>query len=242
LKTKYQESLLDNKRLQDRIDSLEFYSKNSFNSSAFHNLTPTSHLVANATRARTPAPLPPRSSTSRPSTASSTNSSSSYTNGNTNSNSSNGGGSQSYYDPLYRPSSSRQSSVDRTFYNDPVINTTNSSYFNEFVNVIRSRASSPTPSSSSRLSTLPPPTPNSIDPYRFRHEPSAELSYSRLRNMREGSQDRFSYLPPASPSSSSNRPSNSYTSNNSNGFGLSNNKLRRSSIVETPTTNKYYHY
>ena len=61
LKTKYQDSLLDNKRLQDRIDSLEFYSKTNTNSAAFHNLnaaTATTTTTASASsRARTPAPL-----------------------------------------------------------------------------------------------------------------------------------------------------------------------------------------
>ena len=43
MKTKFQDSLLDNKRLQDRFDSLEFYTKTNTNSSVFHNLIPSTY-------------------------------------------------------------------------------------------------------------------------------------------------------------------------------------------------------
>jgi hypothetical protein len=68
MKTKWEDCLLDNKRLQDRFDSLEFYTKTNTNSSAFHNLNPATMQVAymlnnqnngssgSVSRGRTPAP------------------------------------------------------------------------------------------------------------------------------------------------------------------------------------------
>ena len=58
LKVKYNDSQSENKRLQDRIDSLEFYAKTKSNSSsAFHNLNSSStSSISNRDRGRSPMP------------------------------------------------------------------------------------------------------------------------------------------------------------------------------------------
>jgi hypothetical protein len=170
LKSKYQDALLDNKRLQDRFDSLEFYAKTNNNSSAFHNLIPSTYLIGsanlqnnqtnntqnnittntgyNSTRGRTPAPIAPRQKIAT--TTSNYNSTNNAYNTTTTPN--------SYYDSPFKSSSrptSRQSSVERSVYPSSLANENfssliNSTYsgsshrLNDFGNsTIRSRNSSP---------------------------------------------------------------------------------------------------
>ena len=230
LKTKYQDSLLDNKRLQDRFDSLEFYAKTNTNSSVFHNLIPSTYypngsaksssgddnssngpaLSLNTSRSRTPAPaLTPRPRIPVSASASLSSSSTSST-GNYSLNSSLPSGSYESSTPSYfNRSSSRQSSVERS----------TAAYPYEFTT--RSRNSSPSrtfdmPSSlsssdrgrSSVLAGLPPhPTSFHYDSYslRNRREPSAER-FAQLRNRREASQER-ALRPSASSSYLTNRRS-----------------------------------
>jgi len=227
LKTKYQDSLLDNKRLQDRIDSLEFYTKNHSNSSAFHNLIPSSYTSPSSTlsnsstttsitgtRGRTPAPIAPRPRLG--STSSYINSDlSSFSTMNNNLSSrfdSNSSASSSYN---YRPSVSRQTSVERSFIPSLDSTSTYTSVYNSPLGTsgtsMRSRNSSPdrwalssnppTSPTVRNLSSLPPhPSFSSHDSYssssssRYKREPSTERS---LRNMRrETSQERYT-LPPS---------------------------------------------
>jgi hypothetical protein len=198
LKTKYQDSLLDNKRLQDRIDSLEFYSKTNTNSNAFHNLNATNGNSSNpgssnsgSSRARTPAPMNRQR-------IQSSSALSNYNNGINygNSSSLSGISSPSIYDS-YR-SSSRQGSIDRTL-------TEPSSYNSNASNpstVRSSRQSSPVrtfePSERTFSSTLPPrPT---YDYTRTREKSMVPSSSSsvQLRNRRDSSQERLMRPPTVS--------------------------------------------
>lgn len=190
------------------------------NSSAFHNLTfpitsgggtTSSATSSTSSRARTPAPnLPPRPRITTSSTSNGV-SSNSYT--------SPLSPTTSYYDS-YKPSSSRQSSVERSFLSDY-----NSNYGGASSDYgLRSRNSSPMryTDTSDRYRTLPPSYPSgggsSYD--RFRREPSVESSYVQLRNRREGSQERFG---------SSRSSATPYS------------KARRSSFVDSATLPpKYY--
>lgn len=229
--------MLDSKRLQDRIDSLEFYAKTNTNSSVFHSI-PSSYSSSSqsssnsgqngssslSSRARTPAPVPqrpriPATSISSALTASLT-TSSPYSTSTTASSTT-----PSYYDRLSssRPGS-RQSSVERSL-------DSSSSFYNpgpRFSDIssppsIRSRNSSPSRSlydssgdrwSSStltrNLTSLPPVSSSLYDSYssRFKREPSS---------------DRFS-------SSSSSRPSASSSLL----------KFRRASFVDNHHSPKYY--
>lgn len=233
LKSKYSDSLLDYKRLQDRFDSLEFYSRSNPNSSTFHSFSRTAETsTAPLPRARTPAPLTTSSSTSTlPRTSARLPSSSSY--------SSNGTGGLGL-------SSSRQSSVERD-YSTPLPSygggSSSSSYrhsdrLSDLSSTIRSRQSSPlrsyetsaayrtlnfTPSSYS-LSSSSAGLPPAYDSYRTRREASTERSLANLRNRREASQER-SY------------GRSGYSSLTS---GLL--KHRRSSFVDnSPSSFKYYY-
>ncbi|CAF1012917.1 unnamed protein product [Brachionus calyciflorus] len=231
LKTKYQDALLDNKRLSDRIDSLEFYAKTNNNSSAFHNLIPSTYTTnsnsTSSTRARTPAPPSSRQRLSSTSSSLSSTNNSGINYGSTYTPSSS---TTSYYEPSsYRSSSrpaSRQSSVERTTsgssnldnYNSLV----NSSFYgstNRLSDIgstsIRSRNSSPSRFDSSsiygstrNISTLPPhPT------YDFRNKRETSTERSLLRNRREISQERSTPTPRTTSS-------------------VLLNKLRRSSFVD----------
>lgn len=220
--------MLENKRLSDRIDSLEFYAKTNNNSSAFHNLIPSTYLNSSSnssTRGRTPAPP-----VSRPRLGS----------GSSTISSSSGINYGSSYGPSYEPSSyrslsrpqSRQSSVERTTSSaDNYSSLINSAFYGSThrlsdigSNSIRSRNSSPSRLDSDKwssygstrnISSLPPHP--SYDSYsRSKRESSTERSI--LRNRRDVSQER-----------STPRPSTSSI--------LS--KLRRSSFVDNGPT-KYY--
>jgi hypothetical protein len=220
--------LLESKRLQDRIDSLEFYAKTNTNSSVFHNLTPSysnsSSTSQNgsslSSRARTPAPIAPRPriassgsglsslppSYSTPST--STTPTSYYS----------PMSASSYYDRLSAASrpTSRQSSIERTFGDPP---STPSFRLSDLAANIRSRNSSPVRSlyesglpdrwsTSSSASSAKPPS----SPY--------ESAYNRLKQ-REASVEKSLY---------GNRPTASSSLL----------KFRRSSFVDNHHGPKYY--
>ncbi len=159
MKTKYQDTLLDNKRLQDRIDSLEFYAKTNTNSSVFHNLAPTTSVSSSlsgvgsnsassmSSRARTPAPTASRQRLPSSSTTYSGNGGINYgtTSAATSPSAATGSNSASNSNPLspttnssftyfdnYRPASrtgSRQSSVERSFENNNSNNNNTSSLY-----------------------------------------------------------------------------------------------------------------
>lgn len=218
--------MLENKRLSDRIDSLEFYAKTNNNSSAFHNLIPSTYANSNSssTRGRTPAPPTsrPRLGSGSSTLSSGINYGSAYTTPSYDSSS---------YRSISRPQS-RQSSVERTTSaSDNYNSLINSSFYGSThrlsdigSNNVRSRNSSPSRFESDKwssygstrnISSLPPhPTYDSYS--RSKRESSTERSI--LRNRRDVSQER-----------STPRPSTSSI--------LS--KLRRSSFVDNGPT-KYY--
>jgi hypothetical protein len=205
LKSKYSDSLLDYKRLQDRFDSLEFYSKTSTNSSLFHNLNRSSDSYTSSSnpipRARTPVSSTIGSSTTLPRTTRLPSSSSSYLNGS----SSYGGGGGAALSSSRQ--SSRQSSVERDpvplpSYHGATSYGTSTYRLADLSSTVRSRQSSPLRSyessayygSSRALNSLPPVDtyrPTTYDSYsRSRREPSSERSLASLRQRREASQER----------------------------------------------------
>jgi hypothetical protein len=267
LKTKYQESLLDNKRLQDRIDSLEFYSRNSLNSSAFHQLTlpsttgsstPTNSGSGSSTRARTPAPIVPRSNR-LPSSSHLT--SSAMSGGGGSSSASGGGGGYSTisgiipssvydkfeakYEASLRASPSRHSSVERllsAYVTTPLESSSSSTYGgggrdSDYNSSLRSRNSSPVRSyADSSYYSRPPinPSYDSSSSYRSRREPSVEFNYVPPRNRRENSLERYS------GAGSGTSRSSGIGSSSSSSSGIFN-KGRRSSYTNSiPPLPKYY--
>lgn len=201
LKTKYQDSLLDNKRLQDRIDSLEFYSKTNTNSNAFHNLNGGSSagtMTSNSgsSRARTPAPMNRQR-------IQSSSALSNYGTGINYGDSSRSSGisTPSIYDS-YR-SSSRQGSVDRTL-TEPSssMGSYSSSAMSNPSTVRSSRQSSPVrtfePSERSFSSTLPPRPTYDYSRVREKSMVPSSASSVQLRNRRDSSQERMMRPPSVS--------------------------------------------
>ena len=230
--------MLDNKRLQDRIDSLEFYTKTNTNSSFFHNLTPTTSSSSNGssgTRGRTPAPLPTRQRLGT--TSSGINyglTNPSYTNIGSTYGTVNATSTPSYYDS-YRSASrpaSRQSSVERSL---DSYNTNNNSLLNSSsiyggstvrlsdLGISKSRQSSPTRSTyepSSTSSSRSTYEPSSSSSTRSTYEPSSsttrstyEPTTSSARSTYEpsSSSSRSTYEPSSSSSRSTYEPSSSST-------------------------------
>lgn len=203
LKTKYQDSLLDNKRLQDRIDSLEFYSKTNTNSNAFHNLNGTnggssaSTMTSNSgsSRARTPAPMNRQR-------IQSSSALSNYGTGINYGDSSRSSGisTPSIYDS-YR-SSSRQGSVDRTLTEPSSMSSYSSSAMSNPSTVRSSRQSSPVrtfePSERSFSSTLPPRPTYDYSRVREKSMVPSSASSVQLRSRRDSSQERMMRPPSVS--------------------------------------------